>query len=171
MIIVDASILSGVFFEEPAAGGVLEEIKEIEEIEASRSGGLVAPDFVLLELANTVISNRRKLGRRSDPSASASSVNRLNDMPTSLLTGEIRRRLAIVDLVLEPALTERRYARALHIAELHRLSMYDACYVALAEELGATLATLDRAMQDAARQLGIPVLPSRGLGGSSLRVN
>jgi len=49
--------------------------------------------------------------------------------------------------------------------------MNDACYIALAEELRATLATLDAAMQAAARELGIPVLPAQGKRDAGARRN
>ena len=164
MIVIDASILTGVFFEEAAAGSALSEIEAVGSGVGATAGssGLVAPDFVTLELANAVISNRRRVARRDGATGAQGGSERLHSMPAALLADEIRRRLALVDLVLEPAITERRFARALQIAELHRLSMYDACYIALAEELRATLATLDAAMQTAARELGIPVLPAQG---------
>jgi predicted nucleic acid-binding protein len=173
VIVIDASILTGVFFEEAAAGSALTEIEaEGSGVSAAAgSRGLVAPDFITLELANAVISNRRRVARREVAAGGKGRSDRLDSMPAGLLADEIRRRLAMVDLVLEPAITERRFARALQIAELHRLSMYDACYIALAEELRATLATLDAAMQIAARELGIPVLPALGKQDAGARRN
>ena len=45
-------------------------------------------------------------------------------------------------------------------AVAHDLTTYDAAYVQLALQLGASLATLDRAMRAAAAALNIPVLPA-----------
>ena len=42
----------------------------------------------------------------------------------------------------------------------HQLTAYDAVYVQLAMQNGATLATLDRAMRAAAAKLNIPLLPA-----------
>ena len=44
------------------------------------------------------------------------------------------------------------------IARLHRLSFYDASYLALAQLRGLSLATLDKAMQAAATAAGVPLL-------------
>lgn len=46
----------------------------------------------------------------------------------------------------------------LSLARRYRLSFYDAAYLALAQRRGIALATLDRALQEAARQAGLPLL-------------
>ena len=52
---------------------------------------------------------------------------------------------------------------ALHLFHLglgHRLTGYDAAYLALAELTGATILTMDQQLKEAARELDIPVAPS-----------
>jgi predicted nucleic acid-binding protein len=46
----------------------------------------------------------------------------------------------------------------LHLSRRHRLTVYDACYLELAERQGIPLATLDRALAKAARQQGVPII-------------
>jgi len=176
--------MAGIFFEEPPASQALEAIAN------SSADGLVAPEFLVLELANIVVSNRRRVLRkqaeqrskaseqaarvdpsrvdpsRVDPSRAhpsesfASGHAGFYGIPNGLIAREIERRLSSADVTLESMQSEPRVSRAIQIAELHRLSVYDACYVALALELGATVATLDHDMRRAAADLGLRVLPS-----------
>ena len=174
LIAVDCSVMAGIFFEEPPAAQALEAIAN------SSADGLVAPEFLVLELANVVVSNRRRVLRkqaeqrskaseqaaRVDPSHAhpsesfASGHAGFYGIPNGLIAREIERRLSSADVTLESMQSEPRVSRAIQIAELHRLSVYDACYVALALELGATVATLDHDMRRAAADLGLLVLPS-----------
>jgi len=194
LIAVDCSVMAGIFFEEPPAAQALEAIAN------SSADGLVAPEFLVLELANVVVSNRRRVLRkqaeqrskaseqaarvdpsrvdpsrvdpsRVDPSrvdpphahpseSFASGHAGFYGIPNGLIAHEIERRLSSADVTLESMQSEPRISRAIQIAELHLLSVYDACYVALALELGATVATLDHDMRRAAADLGLLVLPS-----------
>ncbi len=204
LIAVDCSVMAGIFFEEPPAAQALEAIAN------SSADGLVAPEFLVLELANVVVSNRRRVLRkqaeqrskaseqaarvdpsridpsrvdpsrvdpsrvdpsrvdpsRVDPSHAhpsesfASGHAGFYGIPNGLIAREIERRLSSADVTLESMQSEPRVSRAIQIAELHRLSVYDACYVALALELGVTVATLDHDMRRAAADLGLLVLPS-----------
>lgn len=45
-----------------------------------------------------------------------------------------------------------------NLSRRYRLSFYDAAYLALAHRRGIPLATLDKALQEAARQAGVPLL-------------
>jgi predicted nucleic acid-binding protein len=44
------------------------------------------------------------------------------------------------------------------LAERHQLTLYDACYLELALRSGLPLGTLDRALRDAAKASGVPLL-------------
>jgi predicted nucleic acid-binding protein len=44
------------------------------------------------------------------------------------------------------------------LAQRHRLTFYDACYLELAQRTGAPLATLDRALVRAASMEGVPLI-------------
>ena len=52
-------------------------------------------------------------------------------------------------------------ADALDLADRHGLSVYDATYLQLAVDAGAALATLDQALQRAARAEGVEVVRDR----------
>lgn len=52
----------------------------------------------------------------------------------------------------------RRWSRTLELADLHRLTMYDATYLELALRLSLQLATLDEDLRQAAQREGIPQL-------------
>lgn len=53
-------------------------------------------------------------------------------------------------------------AGVLRLARAHRLSVYDASYLELAQRHGAPLATLDRDLRDAAEAEGVPLIGGRG---------
>ncbi|MBN8925690.1 MAG: type II toxin-antitoxin system VapC family toxin [Rhodospirillales bacterium] len=46
----------------------------------------------------------------------------------------------------------------LSLARQHRLTVYDAAYLELAQREGLTLATLDTALRQAASAVGVPLL-------------
>ncbi|MCE2885421.1 MAG: type II toxin-antitoxin system VapC family toxin [Planctomycetaceae bacterium] len=164
LLVVDASIMAGILFEEDQAAQTL------EAIAASSADGLIAPDLLVLELSNVVISNRRRMNRRQgdgvarEGNRSAEAVRPAEagfyGVPCALIAREITRRLSSADIALESMMHEQRLSRAIQIAELHRLSLHDACYLALAAELGAMVATFDAEMRRAALDLGLRVLPS-----------
>ena len=68
---------------------------------------------------------------------------------------------SVIDLTLEPMSGGTRLERAFGIAERVRVSIYDAVYLSLAEEMRAPIATLDARMAEAARELGIRAVPGR----------
>ena len=49
-------------------------------------------------------------------------------------------------------------SRTLALARQHRLTVYDAAYLELAQRAGVPLATLDGALQHAAARVGVPLL-------------
>ena len=166
-IVVDSSIMAGIFFEESP---VLDALDALDAIGQSSADRLIAPDFLVLELANVVVSNRRRLGQRKSGRSSEGDSSRAADtasvksgfysVPSSMIAREIETRLASADITLDSVSSEPRCSRAIQIAEMHRLSVYDACYVALAVEFRATLATLDMDMRRAASDIGVPLLPT-----------
>ncbi len=164
LLVVDASIMTCIFFEEAQASQTL------EAIAASSADGLIAPDCLVLELSNVVISNRRRMNlrqadgaaRETDRSAEigGGAEAGFHGVPCGLIAREITRRLSSADIALESMMHEQRLSRAIQIAELHRLSLYDACYLALAAEFGAMVATFDADMRRTALDLGLRVLPT-----------
>jgi predicted nucleic acid-binding protein len=54
--------------------------------------------------------------------------------------------------------TEIEQHDAMRLSRQHRLTFYDASYLALALELRVPLATLDKELRDAARREGVPLI-------------
>ena len=54
---------------------------------------------------------------------------------------------------------ERAVAIASELASRHAISVYEACYIELSLRRALPLATLDRALAEAARAAGVPALP------------
>jgi predicted nucleic acid-binding protein len=50
------------------------------------------------------------------------------------------------------------WTTTLELAERHRLTVYDACYLELAQRRGLPLATLDRELHHAGKKLGLELL-------------
>src|SRR4051794_4912671 len=74
-----------------------------------------------------------------------------------------KRRDALAQLVKLQITTDREtsdhaWSASLDLAETFRLTLYDACYLELAQRRALPLATLDNDLRKAARALGIPLL-------------
>ncbi len=70
---------------------------------------------------------------------------------------DLLERLAPLPIHVDPETTVRGWAEIPALAERYRLTTYDAAYLELALRLDAALATVDNALADAARHLGISV--------------
>jgi predicted nucleic acid-binding protein len=101
-------------------------------------GGVIAPNLFWHEVRNLLVSARR--------------ANRLDD---EVLAGQLA---ALAVLPIADAGQGDGPATA-RLALLHRLTAYDAVYLALAEALALPLATFDAALRRAARAEGVAVLP------------
>ena len=67
--------------------------------------------------------------------------------------------LAKLDIVTDFETDLHAWQATVRLADLHGLTVYDAAYLELAQRRRLPLATLDRALADAARATGIEVLP------------
>jgi predicted nucleic acid-binding protein len=89
-----------------------------------------------------------------------------NSLSVSLRRGRIthlRRDESLVDLKLLPIFCDREtndhaWSRTLELADLHRLTVYDATYLELALRLSLPLATLDEDLRQATQREGVPLL-------------
>jgi predicted nucleic acid-binding protein len=116
---------------------------------------LIAPDFLALEVANSVVQMRRR-ARRLGLKVPANSVM---GVPAEGVAEAIRSHFEAMEVTLEPFPFRLGFARVCELSERYSLTSYDALYVALAEQRGAQLLTLDRAMAAAAAGIGItPVI-------------
>jgi predicted nucleic acid-binding protein len=97
----------------------------------------VSPILLWFELRNALIIAERR-GRAGED-----------------YTNAFLRQLAQFPLTFDAAPDE---ASVMALARRHRLTVYDAAYLELAQREGLTLATLDRALANAARAEKVPVL-------------
>jgi predicted nucleic acid-binding protein len=105
------------------------------------SDGAVVPGLWLLEVANGLqVAIRRK---RID------GAHRVDVLTT----------LAALDFRIDAECDTHAWSATLQLADLYRLTAYDACYLELAQRRRLPLATLDGDLAQAARQAGVPVVP------------
>lgn len=102
-------------------------------------GGAVAPALWPIELANVlVVAERRKR-----------------------ITAEQRevflKNLAALDIEIQPLTTERIFHQGIGLATKHRMSVYDATYLEIAIRQQLPLATQDKDLIRAARDVGVPL--------------
>jgi len=132
-LVLDASVTATWFLEDEAdAKGIRE--KTLAE-------GAVVPANWPLEIANVLIVNERR-GRITTRARSAA-FDILNAFPIEL-DGET---------------VAHAWDATCDLAVTHRLTIYDAAYLELAQRRGLPLASLDRALRAAATAAGIALLP------------
>lgn len=66
--------------------------------------------------------------------------------------------LSAMAITIDPATDSQAWATTLRLADRHGLTLYDAAYLELAQRTATPLASLDRALCNAAGALGIEVL-------------
>lgn len=125
--VVDASVLGAAFFNETASAAARAWL-----IDGPR---LVAPDLIHMEIASIAA---KKVWRGE-----------------ATIEGGVRSLDAIRDFVAETVPMSDLARQAFGLAAEHRLSAYDAAYLALAEARGARLVTLDSRLADRASQVGL----------------
>jgi predicted nucleic acid-binding protein len=131
VIVVDASALAAFILKEPGWRQLARHLKRC-----------ISVDHVVKEVANAIWK--------------AAKVRGFLDSSTALKLYDILERLIGVNITLEP---ETRYTRrALEVALETGLTVYDALYIALAEDKGLPLLTLDEKQAKAASRLGVPTV-------------
>ena len=85
----------------------------------------------------------------------AERLRRLRERAVEEIEADLRRSIRVV---LEPAPSRQTTGLAISLSRVHELSLFDAFYLHLAMELGAPLATRDKALSSAARREGCRVL-------------
>ena len=108
--------------------------------EAVASAGALAPAHWPLEVANALLMAERR--RRITTDFRNATLQDLKTLP----------------ITLDAETTARAWRDTLQLVEAHRLTMYDAAYLELAQRRTLPLATLDAELGSAARALGIPLL-------------
>ena len=135
-VVIDSSITLAWLFEDERsakADAVLHQVTE---------SGAVAPSLWRLEVANALqMAVKRKRITAAFRDASLADLRRL-----------------AVDI--DPETDHRAWATTLHLADRHRLTLYDAAYLELAQRQSLPLATLDKELRTAGRALGVILLGS-----------
>jgi predicted nucleic acid-binding protein len=133
--VIDSSIALTWCFEDeasPETDGLFERV---------RDEGAVVPGLWHLELGNVLLQAERR-GRISRADI-ATRLSLIADLPISV----------------DGKTTPRAWREILLLARAENLTAYDAAYLELADRRGLRLMTRDHALADAAKRLGVIVLP------------
>jgi predicted nucleic acid-binding protein len=137
-LVLDSSVtLAWVYAEETNKA-----IREVFDL-VSTQGGFV-PSLWRLEVANVLESGVRR-GRRD----AAFLHDTLAD-------------LALLPITVDPETDRQAWGATLQLAIRHRLTLYDAAYLELAQRRRLPLATLDRELRQAAKAEMVPLLGDEG---------
>jgi predicted nucleic acid-binding protein len=68
--------------------------------------------------------------------------------------------LSLMDISIDPETDDHAWTTSLRVAERHRLTLYDAAYLELAQRRNLPLASLDRELLAAATAVGVETLGS-----------
>jgi predicted nucleic acid-binding protein len=137
-LVLDSSVtLAWVYAEETNKA-----IREVFDL-VSTHGGFV-PSLWRLEVANVLESGVRR-GRRD----AAFRDDTLAD-------------LALLPITVDPETDRQAWGATLQLAVRHRLTLYDAAYLELAQRRRLPLATLDRELRQAAKAEMVPLLGDEG---------
>lgn len=134
-LVLDASAaLAWCFIEErtPASQALLDRVAQ---------AGAVVPPLWHLEIGNILLAAERRA--RATIAQVADAVGSLARLP----------------IATDQADAAQRARESLALARQHRLTVYDACYLDLALRRALPLATLDDALQRAARETGVELIP------------
>jgi predicted nucleic acid-binding protein len=134
-LVVDCSVAASWCFRDEASAAtdaILERVRN--------EGGLV-PALWNWEIANVLAVAVRR-GRMSVADATAN----LSD-------------LALLPIALDANAPARAWRETFLLAQAHKLTVYDAAYLELAQRTGLELASKDAELVDAARAVGVKVVP------------
>jgi len=133
-LVLDSSATLARVFPEERTDAILDLFLLIADL------GAVVPELWRIEVANTlnvgIRRSRINKTHRQDILADLESLPISVDAETRIYT----------------------WSRTLELADLHRLTVYDATYLELALRLSLPLATLDDDLRQAAQQEGVPLL-------------
>lgn len=133
MFVIDASVILAWCLEDESSAAA-----EIAVDRLLNEGGIV-PAHWPIEIANALRSAERR--GRLDAASIARLGTRLTTLPIEILPFEFSTALGVID-------TARR----------HDLSVYDACYLHLADTRGVALATVDGRLAAACRAAGVALI-------------
>lgn len=134
-MVIDASLALAWCFRDEATPATFALLDAVER------DGAVVPALWRLETANILLVAQRRARLTADEVAERLTL--LSDLP----------------IHVEPAPDGATLRRTITLAADAKLTVYDACYLELAERLALPLASLDRALRAAAVARGLGVLP------------
>ena len=130
-LVIDSSVTLSWFFEDERTAASDTVLRQVAE------SGATVPSLWRLEVANALhMAVRRKRIKAAFRDAT------LADLRT-------------LDIAVDAETDRQAWATTLHLAERFRLTLYDAAYLELAQRLGSPLATLDKELRVASRELGV----------------
>jgi len=132
--VLDNSVALAWCFEDEQTPSVMRLLDRVTET------GACAPLLWPLEALNGLLVAERR--RRLDASRRASLAGFLRDLP----------------IAIDPETADRVWESTAPLAARFKLSVYDAAYLELAQRRRLPLGSLDRALRDAATDLGLEVL-------------
>jgi predicted nucleic acid-binding protein len=133
MFVIDASVVIAWCLEDESSDAADAAIERL-----MAEGGIVPANWPI-EVASALRSAERR--GRLDEASIGRLRPRLGALPIEILPVEFPRALSVID-------TARR----------HDLSVYDACYLDLADIRGVGLATVDARLAEACRVAGVPLI-------------
>ena len=133
MFVVDTSVILAWCLEDESSDAADAAVERL-----MLEGG-IAPAHWPLEIANALRSAERR-GRVDEPSLRRLRP-RLHGLPVEVVPVELSTALGVIES-----------------ARIHRLSVYDATYLDLADIRGLGLATVDGRLSEACRSAGIPLI-------------
>jgi predicted nucleic acid-binding protein len=135
-LVVDASLaLSWLFLDEQTS----ERMKILDQVSAS---GAMVPSLWRLEMANALQFSVRR------------------QRITSAYRDAAIHKLSLLPIQTDSETNVRAWTHTLHLADLHCLTVYDACYLELAIRSRLPLATRDVELIAAAGNAGVILLPA-----------
>lgn len=135
-LVLDSSVTLAWFFEDEGSAATDAVLHRVAE------SGAVVPSLWRLEVANGLQMAIRR--NRIDPAFRDASLADLQALM----------------IAIDSETNHHAWTATLHLADLHRLTLYDAAYLELAQRLGLPLATLDQELCAAANALGVTLLGS-----------
>ena len=132
--VVDSSVTLAWVYSDETTEAVREVLASLTE------GGAWVPALWRLEVANVLEMGVRR-GRHDAAFRDATLAD-----------------LALLPISVDPETDRQAWSATLRLAERHKLTMYDAAYLELAQRRGVPLATLDAELRDAATAEGVSLL-------------
>ena len=135
-VVIDASLTVSWYFEDEATPAT-EEV-----LDAVAQNGAVVPPLWRLEVANAFQSGIRR--KRIDVAYRDASITDLGRLP----------------IIIDADTDRHIWTTTLWLSDRYGLTMYDACYLELAQRRNLPLATLDQDLRAAGDALGLSLLGS-----------